>query len=161
MKKIIILVSACLLVSCISFAKDKPKESELKFENYGVGLVVGDPFGVSLKFWQDKDIAYAGVLSWSSGFKFHVNLDMLFHDYEMLANSKKREESLILYYGFGALLRIANDESFIIGGKLPVGIEYMFEASPFDIFIEVSPALLLTPEMKLSFFGGIGARLTF
>jgi hypothetical protein len=47
------------------------------------------------------------------------------------------------------------------GIRVPVGVSYLFDNAPVDIFAEVGPALDLTPSVRGEVTGGIGIRIWF
>jgi hypothetical protein len=47
------------------------------------------------------------------------------------------------------------------GIRAPVGVSYIFDDLPIDIFAEIGPALDVTPDVKGEITGGIGARYWF
>ena len=63
---------------------------------------------------------------------------------------------LPLYYGVGARFLFANDSHLGIRGV--IGLNYLFDNVPLDIFLEIVPIFDFIPETELSFNGGIGIR---
>jgi hypothetical protein len=45
--------------------------------------------------------------------------------------------------------------------RFPVGLDYLPEATPLDVFLEIVPTLELVPASWLEFDGGIGVRYWF
>jgi hypothetical protein len=66
---------------------------------------------------------------------------------------------LPLYFGIGFRIRIGDEDR--IGIRIPVGICYLFEQSPLDIFLELGPVLDLTPATKLRVTSSVGIRYFF
>lgn len=160
--KRIFLISVIIFFVMNLNAKEKQKKTEIETSyDFGVGIVIGDPSGISIKLMEDKNIDYSVAIGWFSGVKFHMHADYLWRNYNALSNLNKPEGIIILYYGPGGLLRITSDDKFITGARMTVGTEYLLTKAPFGIFLEISPAFLITPEMKLSFFVGLGARFYF
>jgi len=160
MKKIIALFCFIALATTFASAKVRPAE-ELKFEKIGIGIVLGDPLGISAKLWLNKETAFVGVLSVSTDRAFYLHADYLTHNYVFLKELAKdlKESELVLYYGGGAYLAFWSNGPFGLGARLPVGVEYL--ANPFDIFVELAPVFSLTPSMGLGLQGGIGVRFNF
>jgi hypothetical protein len=134
--------------------------------NFGLGVIVGEPTGVSLKIWTAENRAFDGGLAWSLGhdYTFHFHADYLFHEFSLITVEKGR---LPLYYGIGGRIKILdddirnNDNDDRIGIRFPVGLEYLFDNAPFDIFLEVVPILDLTPETEVDLNAAIGFRYFF
>ena len=169
MRKFIFVLCFLIAISISVSAKEKFSGTDLKFEKVGVGLVLGDPLGISAKLWLNKETAFDGTLSFGSTRSFYIHSDYLFHNYDLLKSEKKafskktagdiKEMDLVFYYGGGAYLAFWNTGSIGLGARLPVGVEYL--ADPFDIFLELVPALSLTPSMGLGVYGGLGVRFNF
>lgn len=141
---------------------------------FGAGIMLGDPTGVSVKYWLNADRALDGGLAWGvwHGSYFHLHGDYLFHNSTLITVSKGK---LPLYYGPGLRLRSWSGDQYWdngkrhdydgsrvdIGVRFPVGLAYLFDGAPVDIFLEVAPTLDLTPSTGFEVDGGIGARYWF
>ena len=147
--KRIILISLIGLFSYGVFAQDK---------GFGLGLVFGEPTGLSAKLWTSERTALDAAVAWSfvgSGW-LHMQADFVMHNYELFEVS---EGALPLYYGVGAFIGLATDLN--LGARVPLGLAYQFEGAPVDIFAEIAPGIGLLPEIKFYIGGGIGARYFF
>ncbi|MEJ2647970.1 MAG: DUF3996 domain-containing protein, partial [Sedimentisphaerales bacterium] len=112
-------------------------------EDFGLGLILGEPTGLSLKYWFDEERAVDGALAWSlsDDDAFQMHADYLFHDYD-LSNSNEWP----VYYGVGALLSFKHDEGkhhddhkTVFGFRFPIGMSYLFENNePFELFFEIA-----------------------
>jgi len=124
----------------------------------GIGIVVGEPTGISLKYWTGSTTAIDGAAAWSfnHGGSFYVHADYLWHHFEIIDIS---EGKMPLYYGIGAKLVLADDA--ILGVHIPLGISYIFEEAPLDVFLEIRPGINLIPATKFDMGGGIGIRYYF
>jgi hypothetical protein len=124
---------------------------------FGIGMILGDPTGISLKGWVNDINAVDATVSWSfykAGF-FNVTADYVWH-FDLIPVTRGR---FPLYVGPGASIGIGND--FWLGARVPVGLDYMFEGAPVDLFIEIVPVMNLVPSTNFHFNGGIGARFFF
>ena len=116
---------------------------------FGLGIIIGEPTGVSLKTWVSQKHAVDAGIAWSlTNDWFHIHADYLIHNFELIDVS---QGALPFYFGFGAKLGIGNN--FSLGARVPVGLAYLFEDAPLDVFVEVVPALQLItqnagPELK-------------
>jgi hypothetical protein len=71
---------------------------------------------------------------------------------------------LPLYVGVGGRLKIKNNkgnDDNRFGIRVPLGIVYMLESAPVDVFLEIAPILDLTPKTDVSVNGGLGFRYFF
>jgi hypothetical protein len=130
-------------------------------QKIGVGVTFGEPIGVSVKYWLSDIVAVDAAGGWSVAdhSSAEIHADILLHSFDLIPVSQGK---LPVYVGVGALGRFRNngfaDEA---GVRIPVGISYMFDNCPVDIFAEMGPAILFTPEVKGGIDGGIGVRYWF
>jgi hypothetical protein len=132
--------------------------SSFEHGKFGVGVIFGEPSGLSAKMWTTKTTAFDLGLAWSfSGDgNFHIHGDYLFHNFGVFDVSKG---SLPVYIGLGARILFQDDTK--VGIRLPVGLEYYFEDWPLAVFGEIVPILDLAPDTKFDINGGIGLRFYF
>jgi hypothetical protein len=124
---------------------------------FGLGIIIGEPTGVSLKTWVSQKHAIDAGIAWSlTNDWFHIHADYLIHNFELIDVSKGQ---LPFYFGFGAKLGIGNN--FSLGARVPVGLAYLFDDAPLDVFVEVVPALQLIDQIGFEMNGGIGIRYWF
>lgn len=126
--------------------------------NTGLGLMIGEPTGVNFKYWASERNAFDAGLAWSLGLydAVHIHGDYLWHNYSVFTDIEEGE--LPLYYGIGGRIVFAEDDA-VIGVRVPVGINYIFEDSPLDLFLEVAPVVNLVPDTDLDVNGGLGIRI--
>jgi len=127
----------------------------------GLGIIFGEPTGVSFKYWTGRTVAIDAAAAWSfvNGGSFQIHGDLLFHSFDIFRVEKGR---MALYYGFGGRFKTkTNTEDARLSFRVPVGITYEFERAPFELFIELVPMLDLTPKTEGDIGGGIGFRYYF
>ena len=148
-RKIIILSLFIMLVFNFSFSREK---------DFGLGIILGEPTGISLKKWVTQTTAIDGGIAWSFTGKssLHLHMDYLFHNFNLLKTEKGK---LPFYYGIGC--RIKAKEKSRVGIRIPVGISYIFDNIPIDIFFELSPLLDLIPATEFGINASIGCRYYF
>ena len=123
----------------------------------GAGLIIGEPTGISAKSWLSSHDAIDAGLAWSiSHGWFHIHADYLRHAFGLIPVEKGQ---FPLYFGAGVKIGLGNDVS--IGLRVPVGLAYLFDGTPLDIFIEIAPGLQIIPDTKFDMGGGIGVRYWF
>jgi hypothetical protein len=125
--------------------------------NFGIGIILGEPTGVSAKLWTSSTNAFDFAAAWSFKGDGHLLLqaDYVWH------NSLERTSSgnLALYYGIGGRIIFRDDP--LIGARIPIGLDYRFTSAPIDIFAELVPILDLAPSTNFNLGGGIGVRFWF
>lgn len=126
---------------------------------FGVGAIIGEPTGISMKEWLSSTTAVDAGAAWSFEHEtsFHIHADYLWH----LFNVFSTKEIIAVYYGIGGRFKVARTEDARLGSRIVGGIDYMFERAPFDLFLEAVPILDLAPATELQFNGGFGARYFF
>lgn len=124
---------------------------------FGLGIIVGEPTGLSAKVWTTEYTALDAAMAWSfvgNGF-LRVHSDLLFHRYLIEVDRGQ----LPVYFGLGARLGLASNLE--LGIRFPLGIAYQFESAPVEAFLEVVPVFNLLPQTSIGMDGGIGIRYYF
>ncbi|MFZ8826361.1 MAG: hypothetical protein ACO2OT_05940 [Candidatus Caldipriscus sp.] len=121
-----------------------------------IGIVIGDPTGLSLKFWGIGQNSALQVNIGGGGFVAPADLSvsgsLLFH--ALLT----RETPINGYLGVGALAGInqgRRGDKAVFGILVPLGLELILSEVPLDLFIEVPPLIGFTTD------GDVRAGLTF
>jgi len=145
-----------LLISLFLFSLDN---NFAKGGNFGLGIILGEPTGLSCKLWNSRTTALDGAIAWSFGNKnaMHIHIDHLFHNFNLINVSNG---SLPVYYGIGGRMRLDEDDNKI-GVRIPIGLAYQFADAPLDIFFEIVPLLDLVPSTDFCLNGAIGIRYFF
>jgi hypothetical protein len=135
-----------------------PSAAVSQESGFGLGIILGEPTGISFKNWVGRRAAIDGGLAWSFGNddSLHLHADYLVHNFDLF---KVEKGKLILYYGIGG--RVKTEKKSRIGVRIPVGISYIFEKAPLDIFLELAPLLDLVPSTEFGLTCGIGIRYYF
>jgi hypothetical protein len=127
----------------------------------GLGIIFGEPTGVSFKYWTGRTIAIDAAAAWSfvNGGSFQVHGDLLFHSFDIFRVERGR---MAFYVGFGGRFKTKDENGDTrLSFRAPLGISYEFERAPVEIFVEVAPMLNLTPRTEGDIGGGIGFRYYF
>ena len=128
---------------------------------FGAGIILGEPTGASLKYWLNETMAVDGAFGLSShdNTDLYLQGDVLWHNFDLIPVSQGR---LPVYFGVGGLARFRDhNRDNEVGVRVPVGLSYMFENAPVDIFVEIAPAIDFTPDARGEITGGIGIRYWF
>jgi hypothetical protein len=126
--------------------------------DFGLGIILGSPTGLSAKLWLSKSSSFDGALAWSFSRKGRLQIhgDYLWHNFDLI---KVEEGSFPLYYGLG--FRVNFGDEVEAGFRFPIGLEYIFPRAPFDVFIEVVPILRVIDKTDFEIDGAMGARFFF
>lgn len=126
--------------------------------NLGIGIMIGEPTGLSVKTWNSGRSAFGIGAAWSLSGRneaIHLHADYLLHSWF----TEMDEERLAFYYGIGGRIIFADDPR--AGVRIPLGLNYVFGSIPFDIFVEAVPIVDLTPETEFAGNGAVGIRYYF
>jgi hypothetical protein len=125
----------------------------------GAGVMLGEPTGPSIKYFLNEHHAIGGGIGWSfaGNNNIHIHSDYLWHNYELLRDLG--EDRVAVYYGIGGRVKFGGDTR--VGLRGPLGISYMLENIPIDVFAEVGPVLDFTPGLRLGLTAAVGARFWF
>lgn len=123
---------------------------------FGLGGQIGDPSGVSFKFYERPDLAWDFLLA------FDLNDDFVFLNGNRVWEQPIQDSPLRYYYGFGAFLGAesrAGDDDVIFGGSFTVGFTLFIER--FEVFLNLTPRLRVLPGTRGDLGGGGGLRYYF
>jgi hypothetical protein len=152
MKRVFITTVALVIMLFNNFnAQDK---------GFGLGLMVGEPTGISAKYWIDGNNAFDFGLAYSFVQKFSamsLHADYLYHAFDVI----KSDYRLPVYYGFGARLRFVNNSDNALGARGVMGIAWLSDKLPIDVFLELVPVFNLIPSTSLNLDIALGARYYF
>ncbi len=146
-----LVILSLFIISNLNFAQQK---------GFGLGVVLGEPTGISAKFWLTSATALDFGLGYSFTSKksvFDFYADYVFHNSDMIHST----ENFVVYYGPGARLKISEDTDSRLGVRGVIGILWISRGTSFDVFVEVAPILDIIPATKFDFAGGIGGRYFF
>ena len=126
--------------------------------NVGLGIILGEPTGLTMKFWNRQTVAFDAGAAWSitRGGYFQLHGDLLLHNFNLFRVDTGR---MALYYGVGGRVKFATD--LTVSLRVPIGISYEFERTPVELFLEVVPMLDLIPSTDVDMAGAVGFRYYF
>jgi hypothetical protein len=164
----VLFALSVLLLSQKSFAQDGDFGTR---HNFGLGVMIGEPTGISAKLWTSNGNAFDFGLGWSmsgnqfgsnngyynGGSRIHFHMDYLWHSFDTIHST----ERLPLYYGFGGRINSGAGHASSLAIRGVLGIAWLPRGFPIDVFLEVAPSLQLTSSTGFGVDGGIGARYFF
>jgi hypothetical protein len=127
--------------------------------NFGAGLIIGDPTGLTGKWWISERRAVDMSLGWDFSGKndrVEVHADYLWQFPLDIAEMQGR---LPLYIGVGGRLLTGHDAH--AGVRVPFGISYIFPRAPVEMFAEITPLMDLTPSTDFGINAAVGVRFYF
>lgn len=128
---------------------------------FELGGILGEPSGISFKYWTGSSTAFDGAVSWSlrddHGDDLYLHGDFLWHDFGIIEDESG---DVPLYYGIGGRI-ILNDDDTHLGARFPIGFSWLLGGAPLDLFVEIAGVIDLIPDMDFDVNGGIGIRYVF
>ena len=152
---------ASSVASSVGFAANGP---------FGLGIIVGNPTGISATYELSSANAVAGALAWHFYNGVQIQGDYLWKDLQLIKTSANPIGG---YIGAGLRFqtwsgrwcgrsRVCDDSRGVgVGVRLPLGFEYALTPHPFHFFLEIVPTLDLIPATDLDLDVALGARFFF
>jgi hypothetical protein len=133
----------------------------------GIGVILGEPTGISAKKWITGKLAFDAAAAWSfSGDNsMHLHADYLIHNFGAVRTDAWTGR-LPLYYGLGGRIVLgdhdqSDNDGIWIGVRVPLGISCLFTEAPFDIFAEIVPIFNIIPDTDFDVDAAVGVRYYF
>lgn len=121
----------------------------------GVGAIIGEPTAITVKHWVNSSQALQASIGWTlerrGGTQTSFSADFLWHEPVYL----KEGGRLPLFYGIGVY---TFGEAGIRG---TFGALFVLKNVPMDIFVQIHPAVSLTPGTDFRMQAGLGVRWFF
>ncbi|OGR93020.1 MAG: hypothetical protein A2992_04585 [Elusimicrobia bacterium RIFCSPLOWO2_01_FULL_59_12] len=151
----ILLLGFVLALASSAGAAKQPGEPR----DFGVGAIFGSPTGLSMKYWLTDVSAVDAAMAWHFGDddRFQIHSDYLWHI--TLPSLKVAEGRLPAYVGVGLRVLAGNDSE--AGVRIPLGMSYLVERAPLELFAEIVPVVEFAPDTEGEIDGGVGIRFYF
>lgn len=163
MKKAVLIIILAMF-SFGTLSAQSPKNRDL-----GFGIVIGDPLGLTLKYWMERDFALNAYLGSSYFGAARLGADFLWH-FEPF-----RSKMFNLYAGPGITIGLGDEGGVIYKkkndnwyyrdeGSVGIGVRGMFglnfvpRNTPLEIFVEVGTMIGMIPDFGAGFDSAIGIR---
>lgn len=135
--------------------------------NFGIGFVFGQPTGIAWKYRMNNSNALDGIVGVGPYDRFRLQADYLWESHPF------KEKNLLLHYGPGVAFGFGQTEYVVhydkgvqyltneeprFGVRGVVGLSYLINKTPLDIFFELAPVVILEPGLGSGFDLGFGIR---
>lgn len=143
---------------------------------FGIGLELGYPVALTIKYMLQPDQGIAAGLGAFSGFVYNHSSVTIFVDYVYHPHLLTTGEAFALtwYVGGGGQV-IINDRfstpwvpgimytgygygSVWFAARVPIGVSLTLAQAPIEVFLEASPSVLVFPVLSFGVGGAIGMR---
>lgn len=146
--------------------------SQAQSGKLGGGVILGDPTGLSGKYFMGNDAVDVGLAYGSHEFILYG--DYLRHFPGVLGKENAFIAALNPYVGLGPVFAFGDndkdhshhfinddDDDFAFGGRIPVGVEWKAREIPIGVSLEIVPGLVIIPETDAFVQGGLAVRYYF
>jgi hypothetical protein len=123
-------------------------------EDVGVGVQLGQPMGVTGKYWLSSTTAVDAAAGYHFNKNFDMHADYLWHSFSSFDVQSGR---LPFYFGIGGRVMLGNDSNF--GMRLPIGVSFLTSNEPFEFYAEVAPVVQLLTSLGVDIDGAVGIRV--
>jgi hypothetical protein len=178
MKNIRLIMTACLVAITLQISPEaKAVTGGAPGGPFGLGIILGEPTGITGKYFMNQDYAIDGGLSFDFARWFLVYGDWLYHMRGGFGSRTEVAAATTPYFGLGGLVVVSTKSDFDIhreryftdssankiamGLRIPIGIEWRAPTIPLGIFAEIVPGITIIPGTYGFIQGGIGARFYF
>jgi hypothetical protein len=122
---------------------------------FGIGLVLFEPSGLTAKAWLGRGAAVGGAIGWSEEMNhyLHIQADFLFLDRRAAGDQNL---DLDIYLGVGGKIIFRDSDSAWL--RVPFGLDVRLKKAPFNFFFELAPAFNFR---TVRLFGALGFRYIF
>lgn len=176
------IVAALMAVILLTAVGRPAQATEVGYgRRFGLGFVLGDPTGLSAKYW----IGSTNALDFGLGFWGYGATNPCFQDngnecsrwgyHNGTFNMDYLWQSRLVHSGgvqldwhVGAGGRIVwwggncNGDCFALAARAPIGLDLMFQNPSFlEVFFELAPSFYVIPGFGFDIEGGLGVRFYF
>jgi hypothetical protein len=161
------IIAACLVLAIQGSLAQQDGYGQSR--NFGLGIIIGEPSGLSAKLWTSNVNAFDFGLGWSIAgdgryngaytgrSRVHMHMDYLWHAFDVIQST----ERFPVYYGIGGRFNSGGGYRSSVAVRGVIGVAWMPRDTPIDVFVELAPSLQLSPSTAFGIDAGIGARYYF
>jgi hypothetical protein len=173
-------IAVLVLLVGTAHARPRPADSTMSdFEankTFGLGLELGEPFGINGKYFYSRnkaiDFGLGDIYDYYNYRGVYLYADHLWHPTTLV---RTEAFELPFYIGAGASIwhwedyRGAVVDGDAIGARMPIGVSFDFNNTPLDIFVQLVPTLDLFADTPMGYDrnyyfiieGSVGLRYWF
>ncbi len=161
-KSFICITMTLTIASCAHNAYASTDAYGPQNKRFGVGIIAGEPSGLSLKGYLSSQLAIDAIVAWSFvDDSLTLVGDVIYDFFDIPVNTSK--VTVPFYAGAGARIgfNAGKNDKTKVGIRIPVGVAVQWTQYPIEVFIEAGPGIEVAPETEFDISGGIGARFYF
>lgn len=141
--------------------------AEAQERPFGLGVMAGEPLGISMLAWLSDAVSLNGGVGWSlhgdrigrinGPRRFHLHVDLIRHSFEPV----RQEDRYPVFAGIGVRLNSGAGLSTTFTLRGVAGISWMPHTAPLDLFMELVPMVQLNSPAGVGIEAGVGMRYLF
>jgi len=147
MRKILFL--SLLLLSSVARAE--------RAGTVGAGVIIGDPFGPTLKYWTANQQAIDIGLGFDNDPVLYA--DYLWHNFQLIPSAAGVK--IAPYIGVGPRFQFRRHDDDTFGFRVPLGVTFFLPQAPIELYAELVPVFQVSPNTDGNLDGGVGIRIYF
>lgn len=164
--KSLVVAVALMVASTLSSTAQGPKGRD-----FGFGIVLGDPLGLTLKYWASNENAWQASIGASYFGAPRIQVDYLWHLNVFKSDVVKLLAGPGAGIGFGRqgsglwykergdkYWYYRENDNFGFGVRVITGINIIPRNTPIEIFLELGPNIGIYPDFGVGLDAGIGIR---
>ncbi len=154
-------LAVAALLACSSAAYANPVRP------LGLGVIFGEPTGLTLKYWTHSNQALSFGVAYSFGNSVTFIGDYLWHFLNAFSSGRRNSvaSEFTPYLGVGGVIFFKDERRYSrstnLGIRIPLGIEFRPVHPPIGVYLELVPAVAVAPSVYGFVQGGIGIRYYF
>ncbi len=157
MKKLFLVLGLLIIIN-FSLRAQSPGRKEL-----GFGIMLGDPSGLTLKYWQTQVNAFVFDFGTSYFGNPRLNADYLWHFDAFNSRIANLYAGPGVALGFGSNggfwnKNFRSDKNAALGVRGVFGVDILPIRTPLEVFVEVGVLVGLAPDFGSGLDGAIGIR---
>lgn len=157
-------ISVIIVILILQQISDLARAQGPEGKEFGFGILLGDPLGVTVKLWTAHDQAFVADFGASYFGPLRLQGDYLWHFDAFHSYIVKMYAGPGLALGFGH-----SDDRFFddddpnathvgVGMRVMFGINIIPQRTPIEIFLEVGPMIAFVPSIGVGVDAGAGIR---
>jgi hypothetical protein len=124
----------------------------------GIGIVLGEINGLSVKNWVSRDNAVQFDFNWDVNYGgLGFGAAYLIHNFNIIEADNNLWP---LYFGIKGWAAMSSGTANA-GIQVPLGFAWIPRTAPIDIFVQFEPGISVIPDMHFAPGGGLGIRFWF
>ncbi|MFO0692254.1 MAG: hypothetical protein U0230_01740 [Polyangiales bacterium] len=160
-------LAALLFAGLLFGAGSAEAQGGARSGSIGVGGMIGDPTGLSMKFRLPKTFAIDLGVGWNAVYAtdFQAHVDFLWN----IDLTQRARANMLFYFGVGPKLGWwgsggwgnRDNDGFMLGARAPLGLDWEFNRRRLDVFVEFAPGIAFLPQVYFYPDAAVGARYWF